>query len=187
MKRLATQTVKPDEVIVSISGTTNAPAIAGKLPFRVRILTDGAKAYAGKNRNRTASAATGDVLIYQDADDVSHPQRVEIVKHLFSHFFVEHLLHGYTRSAVTPTWLAQRFVRPADRARYEPYSYTHEFHNGNAVTTREVFRHVRWAEDVPRGQDVVYNHAVRQRFPNRMVRLSVPLLAYRQHLSTTRT
>lgn len=186
MKQLATQTVLPDEVVVSISGATAAPRLVSQ-PFRVRVLTDAAKAYAGKNRNRAASASTGDVLIYQDADDVSHPQRVEVMKHLFGHFFVEHLLHGYTQSAVTPAWLAQRFQRAVDRARYVPYSYTHEFHNGNAVTTREVFRHVRWAEDVARGQDVVYNHAVRQRFPKRMVRLSLPLLAYRQHLSTTRT
>ena len=186
MKQLTSQTALPDEVIVSISGTTAAPNLP-PLPFRVRILTDAAKAYAGKNRNRAASAARGDVLIYQDADDVSHPQRIEIAKHLFGHFFVEHLLHGYTQSAVTPAWLAQRFLNHVDRARYVPYSYTHEFHNGNAVTTREVFRHVKWAENVARGQDVVYNHAVRQRFPSRMVRLPVPLLAYRQHLSTTRT
>ena len=183
--QLASQTVLPDEVVISLSSVTSIPRFA-KQPFRVKLITDRAKALAGKNRNRAADASTGDVLIYQDADDIAHPQRVEIAKQLFSNFYVEHLLHGYVKGAATPAWLGQRFQRVPARSRYEPYSYTHEFTNGNAVTTREVFQRVRWPEDVARGQDVVYNHAVRNRFPHRMVRLPLPLLAYRQHLSTAR-
>lgn len=185
LKRLAAQTVLPDEVVIAISGTAVTPQLPAQ-SYRVRVLTDGAPAYAGKNRNRAAAASTGDVLIYQDADDVPHPQRIEVAKHLFGNFFVEHLLHAYTQTTVTPVWLAHRH-KPETmvaRARYEPYSYTHEFTNGNPMTTREVFRQVRWPETIRRGQDVAYNHMVRDRFPKRMVRLPLSLLVYRQHLST---
>lgn len=188
LKQLATQTVLPDEVVISVSSVTTAPTLP-KQPYKVRVIVDSGIAFAGKNRNRAATASRGDLLIYQDADDVSHPQRIEIAKHLFGNFYVEHLLHAYTRAPSTPAaWLSQRHAldTAAARARYEPYSYTHAFHNGNAMTTREVFRHVRWPEDLRRGQDVAYNHLVRNRFPDRMVRLSLSLLTYRQHLSTTR-
>lgn len=187
LKQLASQTARPDEVVISISGTAVPPRLPTQ-PYRVRVLADPAVAYAGKNRNRAAAASSGDVLVYQDADDVPHPQRIEIAKYLFGNFFVEHLLHAYTQAAITPAWLAQRHKldTATARARYEPYSYTHAFHNGNAMTTREVFRHVRWPENIRRGQDVAYNHMVRDRFPSRMVRLGLSLLTYRQHLSTTR-
>ena len=186
LKQFASQTTLPDEVVICISGMRDA-LLLPKQPYSVRLLTDASPAYAGKNRNRAASASSGDILIYQDADDIPHPQRIEIVKHLFSNFFVEHLLHGYTRSrSTTPAWLAQRYTNIAANARYEPYSYTHTFTNGNAITSREVFQHVRWPEDVARGQDVIYNKMVHARFPNRMVRLNLPLLTYRQHLSTAR-
>lgn len=182
LKHLASQTTLPDEVVICISSTRDTPLLP-KQPYTVRLITDAALAYAGKNRNRAASASRGDVLIYQDADDIPHPQRIEIAKHLFSNFFVEHLLHGYTRST-TPAWLAQRYTNATTNARYEPYSYTHTFTNGNAITTREVFQRVRWPENIARGQDVLYNKMVLARFPNRMVRLNLPLLTYRQHLST---
>lgn len=186
LDELDRQTVHPDEVVIAISGTRSAPTF-NRRAYRVHTLIDTGIAFAGRNRNRASDAAIGDVLIYQDADDVPHPQRIEIAKVLFGQFFVEHLIHTYVTSSASPAWRTQRFGADAavKYAHYEPYSYTYEFHNGNAITTREVFRKVRWPEDIRRGQDVVYNHAVRARFPHRMTRLQIPLLAYRQHLSTT--
>lgn len=185
LSHYAAQTTKPNEVVIAISGTDVVPRLSPQ-PYRLHVLTDPLPAYAGKNRNRAADASSGDVLIYQDADDVPHPQRIEIAKYLFGNFFVEHLLHTYTKAEISQTWLAQRHTptHVTARACYEAYSYTHEFTNGNVMTTREVFRRVRWPEDIRRGQDVVYNHSVRDRFPKRMVRLGLPLLTYRQHLSS---
>src|SRR3990167_5690905 len=65
------------------------------LLFKTKILCFQGKQSAGKNRNIACSHAEGDILIAQDADDIPHPQRIEIIKYVFENYATEHLLHSY--------------------------------------------------------------------------------------------
>lgn len=187
------QVVAPDEVIIAISDARSAqvPQLRSARSYKLVILADSAPAYAGKNRNRAADQSTGDLLIYQDADDIPHPQRVAVAREVCERFDVQHLMHTYEHHRVPAsfaTWLAKRFPpeHAAASALYERYTYTHQFTNGNIITTRGIFRRVRWPESLARGQDVAYNKAVALAFPKTMARISVPLLGYRQYLSSAR-
>ena len=199
---LLAQTQVPDELCISISEYRGSPPVTAttlsrgrRLPFQVRIVTEATAAYAGRNRNRAADLARSNLLLYVDADDLPHPQRVEITATLFANYEVDHLLHHYdhlTAPAQRASWSRHRFdVAAAGRvAYYQVYGrdgYAHPFHNGNNVTSRALFRAVRWPEQIRRGQDVAYNRAVAATpLAPRMARLPWSLVSYRQYLSTTR-
>src|SRR6185436_18764768 len=103
----AQQTVVPDEVVISLSQGWKIPERARsdltsrEWPFKLVLLTHAHKLCAGENRSMAADNSSGDLLICQDADDLPHPQRIEIIKHLFEHFEIDHLrhqeMHGLSR------------------------------------------------------------------------------------------
>jgi hypothetical protein len=93
--------VKPDEVLIDISSCP-----AGFKPYYLEELFSSDDYYfsccitdevrdAGKNRNNLAERSTGELLIFQDADDFFHPQRIELVEKSFLQQEVVHLVHSY--------------------------------------------------------------------------------------------
>ena len=189
IERLTRQTVLPEEVIVAVSGTSDAPLI-GDTPFAVRFVCTAKPALPGENRNRAAQASTGEVLVYNDADDLPHCQRVEIIKMLFERTRVDHLIHGFLHlkhKTSFETWDQRRFV-PSDclrRLKFKDYVFDPTHHNGNIATSRRVIERVAWDGSLRRGEDVRYNRAVREMFPSRMAMLDEPLIVYRQYLSSS--
>jgi glycosyltransferase involved in cell wall biosynthesis len=194
VRALINQTVAPDEIVVSISECQDLPselaALASQAP-RLTFKTSAGRAYAGRNRNIAAAASTADVLIYQDADDLPHPQRVEIVKRAFEHFEIDHLAHWYVNArldhAASSRW-PQRYGESyvTSRLLHNPVHRPSEIHNGNIATSREVFRRVRWSDGQRRGQDVAYNQAVYRVF-HRTARIPLPLVLYRQQHTSDRS
>lgn len=184
------QSVRPDEVVISISGAVTAPphvrAYAEGCPFPVRILASALRANAARNRNRASDASTGDVLIYQDADDLPHPQRVEIIKHVFETYELHHVMHHFTKSegAQSPKW--SHYALPAAVHTDPSFVFYYDVTNGNVATSRALHRAVHWPENVSVGEDVHFNKAAYERFPGATGVLKLPLLFYRQHLSGTR-
>jgi len=103
------QTVLPDEVIISISemhrlaepGRQEVEKIKEhEWNFSVKIYETTDKLRAGGNRNLGAEKATGDIIIFQDADDVPHYQRVEITKTIFDKYGddINHFVHYYSKA-----------------------------------------------------------------------------------------
>ncbi len=94
------QTSPPEEIVISVSeiGQISEDELlrVEEYPwkFEVKFLKHSGKKSAGQNRNLACEIATGDLIICQDADDIPHPQRVEIVKYIFENYYVDHLLHG---------------------------------------------------------------------------------------------
>lgn len=92
----ADATVHPDEVIISLSG----PPLHGvgvppariealrstfaRVFARVEIIVHAEPRTAGENRNAAGARATSDLLIYSDADDTPHPQRLSVLAHWFA-------------------------------------------------------------------------------------------------------
>jgi len=95
------QTVIPNEVVISVSQYKKLPKGVIKLvesenwPFRLVIICNKGAVSAGQNRNLAFSKSSGDLIICQDADDIPHPQRLEIIKSLFEKYQIDHLMHLY--------------------------------------------------------------------------------------------
>jgi|10_taG_2_1085330.scaffolds.fasta_scaffold08661_5 hypothetical protein len=96
-------TVKPDEVIVSVSKAhemdkreiKNIVSKYDNCFENLKIVSHFRKVYEGPNRGEGSKVAENDLLIYQDSDDVPHPQRIEIIKYFFENHDILHLNHGY--------------------------------------------------------------------------------------------
>ena len=171
------QSRKPDEIVISVSGCV-APT---KLPSNVRVLHSSMPLTAGQNRNRASEAAIGDVLIYQDADDLPHPQRVEIIAHLFETYEIEHLMHYYFyKEPQTCTFATEEVVA---QSAYSSDPARNGVTNGNIAIARSVFQAVKWPEYARVGEDQAFNREVYKHF-RRTVITTLPLLTYRQNLST---
>ena len=94
-------TVKPDQVIVSLS---NAHLVknTGDLEDKFKdtfedfqILKHNQTMIQGPNRDAASMAADNEIIISNDADDIPHPQRIEVIKHFFENKNILHLNHSY--------------------------------------------------------------------------------------------
>jgi glycosyltransferase involved in cell wall biosynthesis len=189
------QTVLPDEIVISLS---EAHQVSGDIitkiqetawRFPVIIITSPEKQFAGENRNNAAMRATGTILVCQDADDIPHPQRIEIIKYFFEHYEVDHLMHQWTK------------LGPLDKIQFSHHQdlreishvdlYLKNFRlinklnltNGNIAIRRNVFDKIKWSK-APRGQDTEFNRAVYKQFKN-CIGIKASLLYYRMFLSSS--
>jgi len=96
-------TVKPDEVIISVSMAhlmdkqylEDVVLKYGNSFESLKIIPHFRKIYEGPNRGEGSKIAQNELLIYQDSDDLPHPQRIEIIKYFFENYDILHLNHGY--------------------------------------------------------------------------------------------
>jgi len=190
------QTCLPDEIVIALSSVEELngweiDALENfSWPFRVKIYRSIGKVSAGLNRNLGSEISTGDIFIYQDADDVPHPQRVELVKHVFENYYVDHLMHNFVYcEQAEPISYDKKLVSVTSFDTYDEIERSPEFfghiHNGNVCCTRRVYAAIQW-EDVRSLEydlDVQFNRAVYQKFSNTAL-LPSPLVVYRRELST---
>ena len=170
------QTRKPDQIVVAISGCA-----ASALPrLDAEVIHSPDRQTAGRNRNRGSSASRGDVIIYQDADDLPHPQRVEIIAGLFETYQIDHLMHFYDRSAEQAHELS--FKKASKRTSYRKKA-SGGVTNGNPAIARSLFELVQWPERPGVGEDTAFNAAVYTCTKLTAV-MELSLLTYRQHLSS---
>jgi len=93
--------VIPEEVIIHISSCPEnfdykkilEPFTNKKYSFRYEITKDFRN--AGMNRNNLGEHSSGELLIYQDADDFFHPKRIEFIEKSFYEEDIMHLAHSY--------------------------------------------------------------------------------------------
>ncbi len=195
IKMYEQQTELPDEIVVSISESNRIKgnvleALNNELwSFPVTIITSKQKLYAGQNRNIACQRAKGNVLICQDADDIPHPQRVEIIKYFFSNYQIDHLMHRWVTIKKDFDAFVNKSIQIPEIEFIFPQNFQQAWNfgcitNGNVAISRDAFDMIKWSSK-PRGQDVQFNAAVYSQFPNRIV-ISAPLLGYRNFLSSHR-
>lgn len=188
------QTVLPDEIVIALSECDLVPSetIAhlenARWPFRTTVILVPEKQFAGQNRNTACDHATGDVFICQDADDIPHLQRVEIIRHFFHHYPVQHLLHEWidVEEHATHQFPEYNDLEQISFAYHRPFKelWQHAaFTNGNNAITRQVFEKIRWTS-AARGQDTIFNREVYDTFKH-CIAIQAKLLGYRQFLSST--
>ena len=187
IEQLSKQTRAPDEVVVSVSGcsSSDVPDLNVELVHSKRALS------AGANRNRASAIACGDVLIYQDADDVPHPQRVEIIAAMFESHAIDHLMHFFYYLESEPAFFPVDEAVCASGYRTNLLEYHRPLHaglveavtNGNVAVSRELSRQIPWPEYQAVGEDVEFNRTVYASGKRSMV-IALPLITYRHELSS---
>jgi len=191
LKLYEQQTSLADEVVISISEIHKVdPAFLlalqeGPWLFPVKIFTSEQVQQAGTNKNICCNHATGDIFIIQDADDIPHPQRVEIIKYFFENYEVDHIMHRYfwlDYPKDVDFVLQKNFASiPVSWAQNYPccdINYT----NGEIALTKEVFNKIQWtAWSV--GEDVIFNREVYVQFKHCLL-IDIPLLSYNFFLSS---
>lgn len=184
------QTVLPDEIVISLSeaGKISSDEISAiensEWPFKLTIVQNQDKMNAGKNRNTACANSSGDLIICQDADDIPHPQRVEIIKILFETYEIDHLLHYWTRSPFVTYSFDEVFSRCFSIKKLKPS--LGDITYGNPAFTREVWKKIKWTEKNIKGEDVQFNLQAYNQFQRKLI-LNLPLLNYRSHLSSFST
>ncbi len=185
-----TQTVLPDEVVISLSEFQKVdPRALAELegkqwPFSL-VIVKHTKAYPpGRNRNEACARATGDLFICQDADDLPHPQRVEIIKYLFEHYKIEHLLHQWQSSGtVFNQYDAETLAPLCASVRVYDRIPIQDIHNGSVSMVRAVFEKVHWMATKEIDEDVRFNRTAYALSTYKAV-VPASLLIYRPELST---
>lgn len=180
---LSASSVKPDEVLFSISSYQENSKLDD---IREQIASLGIKTNfflhkeiknAAQNRNILASNASGDLLIFQDADDMFHPQRIECIQYCFDNFDICHLAHSYEftkaktfnelnfktlnmgsikyflMNKVYDDVFFDKFISHIQSGHYgvpnKKKKLTEDFpiHNGSISISKEVFEEIKWKED----------------------------------------
>ncbi len=184
------QTRRPDEVIVSLSesvfvSANQIDALEGKdWGFVFKIVKHKGRVVPGGNRNAACQASIGDLIICQDADDLPHPQRVEIIAFLFENYQLDHLLHQWIPSSKSFQPISMDSVEDSACA-FQYYSKIDivDIHNGSVSFLRDVFSKVHWKPIAFISEDVMFNQHAYAFCKNKAV-LKLPLIQYRFELST---
>lgn len=198
LSHYARQTEVPQEVIISLSRIGSVPQdLINKLtdtkwPFKLVLIRNTQRTSAGKNRNLGAQAAQSDIIMFQDADDIPHPQRVEIVKYFFSKYDIYHLMHSFiipevmTNNGEIPkefTFYEKQEISFKNHVAYET-TLSFPFTNGEPCMLRELASKMQWPDQYDIGEDSAYTRAIYGRFPNNIMLIKVPLILYRKKLSS---
>lgn len=188
--QLQQQTVLPDEIVISLSECNKLSNESIRAfeeiewPFRVVLIKNIKKLSAGENRNAACRKSTGNLFICQDADDLPHPQRIELIKYLFENYHIDHLMHQFT--FLKDAFQAYDKEKSAEQchmySKYEDINIP-DFTNGNCSLTREVFSNVQWSKKSISGEDKEFNQKVYLCFKQNVV-AELNLLLYRNDLSS---
>jgi len=184
------QTVRPDEVVVSLSEVEklNQSEISklenGLWDFKLKIIRNRGIIHDGENRTIAMDNSLGEILIFSDADDIPHPQRVEVAKYIFENFEVDHILHSFGRSREN---IKLFNLNELNILKFNTFNEMITFAKQSKMKTtigspcflRKIANKLKWHAD----HDYEYAHRVYQLFQNNIV-LPIPLILYRVHLSS---
>jgi len=180
------QTILPNEIVISLSNANQAPEIINAInttswKFDVNLITHDNHLTAGQNRNSACKHARGDILILQDADDMPHPQRVEIIHYFFEKYNIDHLMHRWSKSQ--DDWLYFDSLEKIPYKQGNPNKIS-SYTNGAIALSKKLSTKVTWDSNTKRGEDVRFNSKAYKTIPKeKRIMLDVSLYQYRHSLS----
>ncbi len=211
IKSLARQTSPPDEILVALSGTSDADAAALERTLQtafahvpLRVLATTLVQTAGQNRNRGARHARHEILVFFDADDIAAPQKIAVTRRVFREHRPAMMLHRFQYT----DQFEQQQQHDLDSLRVisaeqvyacstggEPTYFIYatrvsdnQWHDdspthGHATVARHVLDEVQYGDE-QRGEDVLFCTRVLRRYRN-TVYVDAALIQYRRHLGSS--
>lgn len=154
---LERQSRRPDQVVISCSSSTPNDFMIGSYSFPVKLLITEEKLNAAMNRNRIIPHMDTDIVCFFDADDDMHPQRLEVIGHIFesqktdlavhSYFTGEECVIEYPR--IQPcNFIALRNVLEPCYSGCLKYDYVSRIHHSQVSVSREVLEKVNFPEAI---------------------------------------
>lgn len=160
------QTILPDKVVVSCSSTKvsdfELDLYSEKMKhytFLLELITTEEKKSAAQNRNIAASKLSDmDYITFIDADDIMHPQRIEILLRVFQEDDSDIILHNYYNSEILDNMVKKietSNVRQNSLKQCHSGCITHKIyhntndkiHHGHVSVKQCVFNQVQFPEE----------------------------------------
>lgn len=158
-----------------------------KCSYVIKIIKLIEKSPAGRNRYIGAKEAIGDIIIFQDADDLPHIQRNEIINKCFiNNPKIVHVLHGFSRYMTNKMYDINNI--PSVTLHYNIFFNHKEMSkynitNGNIAIRKNIVDIINWDTKRYRGQDVALNKNIYAMFKMYLI-IKLPLYVYRENLTT---
>ena len=195
LENISLQSVLPEEVVISVSecdkidSKEREKVTTASYPYKIRYLFHKSRKYAGENRNCACERAVGDIFIMQDADDVPHPQRIEIIKQMFQQYDIVHLIHKFEYPYVKGIdGEGNKLVIGNIRRCLVTSDYLKKWKvfgrvsNGEVAIRKAVFSRIHWSDDQT-GEDIDFNCRVVDLFHKSLI-IDADLITYRRHFSS---
>ena len=176
------QTVIPDKVVVSCSSTKKSDLELDcyfekvkQYSFYLEIITSEEKKNAAQNRNIAASKLTDmDYITFIDADDIMHPQRIEILLKVFQEYNSDIILHNYFIHVTFENIIFNKIENSDINVRtnslrqhwsgcIEHINYVEEgIHHSQVSVKNEIFNKIKFPEEIEfnRKEDCIFCHRV---------------------------
>jgi glycosyltransferase involved in cell wall biosynthesis len=194
LNTISKQTIHPCEVIISLSEVDMETAIACENAWKhifpcLRVLFSESKLRAGPARNVAALESKCQVICFIDADDRTHPQKLEVIARIFNLYpdtmCVMHNFHSVSRSQnVYPDFeLYDLNNVPIDRGesfsqRYNNYPDSTGVHHGHCAVSRRVFDDGHRQLDMGPGEDLFFVKSIMAHYNHKVVHVKLNLVQY---------
>lgn len=175
------QTKKPDMVIVSCSSSEDSdiPYKQEDYSFNFKIYTHKEKKITAQNKNFGARLINTDIITFFDADDIMHPQRIEIIYNGFiKNTNMKLLIHSLCINLTDlnfPLYDINNINYHVD-----PFyvcnwgslvfknSYQYNITNGHCSIHKTIFDEIQFIEstDVLGREDTIFNTTIVNKYPN---------------------
>lgn len=157
------QTIKPNKVCISCSSTREdefAEALSN-YSFPTKLIISEGKKNAAENRNIALSHLLDlDYISFMDADDIMHPQRIEILLKVFKETNANLIMHNYNfidksferieEINTRINSLGTHWSGCVDHLKYTLYGITEEdvcIHHSQVSVKSEIFNSIRFHEE----------------------------------------
>lgn len=202
-RSISEQTLKPNQIVIAISGTDQLPKtieehINNITGITTLVLTSPDIQYAGSNRNRAAERAIGDYILFMDADDIMHSQYVEIICDIFENYDPIAIIHEYGKSiSEVPSTITNYTLRDGNWL-YELHNKNppknnsniglphNSLHHGHISIKRKVWEDGLRQSNRRRGQDAEYLRKLLDYYrylgPKNVMFAEIPLSIYKNKI-----
>lgn len=163
LKDLQQQTCSPDEIIISSSGleqqscayVINYTINQKHIPFiYVNRENVGLPGFA---RNQGGRVSNCDLIMFCDIDDIIHPQKIEIVKHIFNNYNCDMVVHNYSMRQFDG-FTEYLGILPAEKITQKELYCTNllasgPIHHGHITIRTEILKYIKYNENRALGED----------------------------------